>query len=80
VLGSIARSLTFLATGQLDGVLQVRGLQAVDVAAAGLIALEAGARVTDAQNGPWIVVAAPSRGTGIAAARPGLHRRLVARG
>jgi myo-inositol-1(or 4)-monophosphatase len=78
-LGSIALSLTWLATGRLDGVLQVRGLQAVDVAAAGLIAAEAGARVTDASNGPWIAVAEPSRGTGIAAARPGLHRRLIAR-
>lgn len=78
-LGSTALSLTALATGRLDAVLQVRGLQAVDVAAAGLIAGEAGARVTDAENGPWIVVAQPSRGTGIAAARLGLHRRLVAR-
>ena len=77
-LGSIALSLTSMAMGRLDGVLQVRGLQAVDVAAAGLIALEAGAHVTDAENGPWLVVAQPSRGTGIAAARPGLHRRLVA--
>jgi myo-inositol-1(or 4)-monophosphatase len=78
-LGSIAFSLTSLATGRLDGVLQVRGLQAVDVAAAGLIACEAGARVTDAEGGPWLVVAEPARGTGIAAARPGLHRRLVPR-
>ena len=77
-LGSIALSLTFLATGRIDGVLQVRGLQAVDVAAAGLIAREAGARISDADGGPWIVVAGPSRGTGIAAARPGLHRRLIA--
>ena len=78
-LGSTALSLTSLATGRLDGVLQVRGLQAVDVAAAGLIAREAGAQVTDAEGGPWIVVAEPSRGTGIAAARPSVHRRLVPR-
>jgi len=76
-LGSTALSLTSLATGRLDGVLQVRGLQAVDVAAAGLIAREAGARITDANGGPWIVVAEPSRGTGIAAGRPGVHRRLL---
>ena len=50
-LGSIALSLTSMAMARLDGVLQVRGLQAVDVAAAGLIALEAGAHVTDAENG-----------------------------
>ena len=78
-LGSIALSLTSLATGRLDGVLQVRGLQAFDVAAAGLIAREAGARVTDAESGRWIDVMHPSRGTGIAAARPALHDRLVGR-
>jgi myo-inositol-1(or 4)-monophosphatase len=77
-LGSIALSLASLAAGRLDGVVQVRGLQAVDVAAAGLIAAEAGARVTDADGGPWLVIDGPARGTGIAAARPGLHRRLLA--
>lgn len=76
-LGSIALSLTSLATGRLDGVLQVRGLGAVDIAAAGLLAAEAGARLSDAGGGPWLVVGQPDRGTGIAAARPGLHRRLL---
>ena len=76
-LGSTALSLTCLATGRLDGVLQVRGLQAVDIAAAGLIAREAGARISDANGGPWVVVSEPSRGTGIAAGRPGVHRRLL---
>ena len=80
VPGSIAWSLTALATGRLDGVLQVRGLQAVDVAAAGLIAREAGARVTAADGGPWIDLADPSTGRGIAAARPSLHRLLVGSG
>lgn len=80
VPGSIAWSLTALATGRLDGVLQVRGLQAVDVAAAGLIAREAGARVTAADGGPWIDVADPSTGRGIAAGRPSLHRLLLSNG
>ncbi len=80
VLGSIAWSLTALATGRLDGVLQVRGLQAVDVAAAGLIASEAGARVTAADGRPWIDVADPATGRGIAAGRPSVHRRLVGHG
>lgn len=80
VLGSIAWSLTALATGRLDGVLQVHGLQAVDVAAAGLIAREAGARVTASDGGPWIDLAKPSTGRGIAAARPSIHRRLVSFG
>jgi myo-inositol-1(or 4)-monophosphatase len=76
-LGSIALSLTSLATGRLDGVMQVRGLGAVDIAAAGLIAQEAGARLTDADGGPWLIVDLPDRGTGIAAARPGIHRQLL---
>jgi myo-inositol-1(or 4)-monophosphatase len=78
VPGSIAWSLTALATGRLDGVLQVRGLQAVDVAAAGLLALEAGARVTAADGGPWIDVDHPTTGRGIAAGPPAIHRVLVA--
>jgi myo-inositol-1(or 4)-monophosphatase len=80
VPGSIAWSLTALATGRLDGVLQVRGLQAVDVAAAGLIAREAGARVTAADGGSWIDVADPATGRGIAAGRPAVHRLLVGYG
>jgi myo-inositol-1(or 4)-monophosphatase len=79
-LGSIALSLTSLATGRLDGVMQVRGLGAVDIAAAGLIAEEAGAQLTDADGGPWLIVDLPHRGTGIAAARPGLHRHLLRSG
>jgi myo-inositol-1(or 4)-monophosphatase len=78
VPGSIAWSLTALAIGRLDGVLQVRGLQAVDVAAAGLLALEAGARVTAADGGPWIDVDDPTIGRGIAAGPPAIHRLLVA--
>jgi len=78
VLGSIAASLTSLALNRLDGVLQARGLQAVDIAAAGLIAREAGAVVTAADGGVWLDLADPSRGGGIAAAGPALHRRLMA--
>ncbi len=76
-LGSTALSLAYLAAGRLDGVFQASGLGAVDIAAGGLIAREAGVRVSDAAGGPWIVVADPSRGTGIAAARPAVHRLLV---
>jgi myo-inositol-1(or 4)-monophosphatase len=76
-LGSIALSLTSLANGRLDGVLQVRGLGAVDIAAAGLIAEESGARLTDANGGPWLVVGLPHRGTGIVAGRPAVHRLLL---
>ncbi len=77
-LGSTALSLTYVAAGRLDGVFQSSGLGAVDVAAGGLIAREAGVLVSDAVGGPWLVMADPSRGAGIAAARPAVHRLLVA--
>jgi myo-inositol-1(or 4)-monophosphatase len=76
--GSTALSLAWLAAGRLDGVLQVHGLQAVDIAAGGLIALEAGARVTDASGGPWLDLADLAHGRGIAAAGPTVHRTLLA--
>jgi myo-inositol-1(or 4)-monophosphatase len=76
-LGSTALSLTYVAAGRLDGVFQASGLGAVDVAAGGLIAREAGVRVSDAAGGPWLLVADPSRGAGIAAGMPAVHRLLV---
>jgi len=76
-LGSTALSLAYLAAGRLDGVLQVRGLQAVDIAAGGLLALEAGARVSDAAGGRWLDLARPAHGRGIAAGSPAVHRHLL---
>jgi myo-inositol-1(or 4)-monophosphatase len=75
--GSTALSLAWLAAGRVDGVLQVHGLQAVDIAAGGLLASEAGARVTDASGGPWLDLADLGHGRGIAAAGPAVHRRLL---
>ena len=75
--GSTALSLAWLAAGRVDGVLQVRGLQAVDIAAGGLLAMEAGARVTDSSGGPWLDLADLSHGRGIAAAGPTVHRLLA---
>jgi myo-inositol-1(or 4)-monophosphatase len=76
-LGSTALSLAYVAAGRLDGVLQVRGLQAVDIAAGGLLALEAGARVTDASGGPWLDPADLGHGRGVAAADRSLHAVLL---
>ena len=76
-MGSTALSVTYAALGRLDGVWQATGLAAVDVAAAGLIASEAGLRVTDASGGPWLDLADPWRGAGIAVGGPGIHRLLV---
>lgn len=78
-LGSTALSLCWAACGRLDGVLQVRGLQAVDIAAAGLVAREAGLRVSDADGGRWLDLRRPDHGRGVAAARPALHRLFLGR-
>ncbi len=75
--GSTALSLAWLAAGRVDGVLEVHGLQAVDIAAAGLLAREAGARVTDASGGAWLDLADLGHGRGVAAAGPTVHRRLL---
>ncbi len=78
-MGSTALSVTYAALGRLDGVWQATGLAAVDVAAAGLIAREAGLRVTDAFGGPWLDPSDPWRGGGIAVGGQAVHRLLVPR-
>jgi myo-inositol-1(or 4)-monophosphatase len=77
-LGSTALSLAYLAAGRLDGVLQIAGLQAVDVAAGACLAALAGARVTAAGGGPWLLPDGGTRGDGIAAGGPSIHALLVA--
>jgi myo-inositol-1(or 4)-monophosphatase len=72
-MGSAALSLAYVASGRFDAFVQNGGLSKWDVAAAGLIAERAGARVTDLFGGAWwsaektseparmSIVAAPSR-------------------
>jgi myo-inositol-1(or 4)-monophosphatase len=76
-LGSTALSLAYLAAGRLDGVLQVRGLQAVDIAGGGLLVIEAGGSVTDAAGGPWLDLSDPGHGRGIAAGSRRVLRSLL---
>jgi len=76
-LGSTALSLAYLAAGRVDGVVQVRGLQAVDIAAGGLLAAEAGGLVSDASGGPWLDPLDLGHGRGVAAAGPSAHRVLL---
>jgi myo-inositol-1(or 4)-monophosphatase len=79
-LGSTALSLAYLAAGRLDGVLQVAGLQAVDVAAGACLARAAGARVTGSGGGAWLGADGRTGGAGIAAGGRTVHALLVARG
>jgi myo-inositol-1(or 4)-monophosphatase len=76
-LGSAALSLVYLSDGRLDLMVQTRGLSTWDVAAAGVIVEEAGARVTDGNGGPWLDVAAPVRGVSIVAASAAQHAELL---
>ena len=70
-MGSAALALAYVASGRFDANVQNGGLSLWDIAAAGLIAERAGAKVTDLYGGPWwnvtkrpgrlSIVAAPER-------------------
>ncbi len=76
-LGSASLSLAYVANGRFDAFVQVRGLSNWDIAAAGLIAAEGGAAVTDETGGPWFDLARKSRGVGTIAAPPLHHAPLL---
>lgn len=71
-LGSAALDLCYVAAGRFDGFWELR-LKSWDVAAGGLIAEEAGARVTDLGGNPDYLQPVPS----ILAANPALHREML---
>jgi myo-inositol-1(or 4)-monophosphatase len=75
-MGSAALELAWTANGRFDAYIQLRGLSLWDIAAAGLIAEEAGVLVTDANGGPWFDLTRPSRGSGIVAAPP-VHQEAL---
>ena len=70
VLGSASLALAWVANGRFDAFVQPSGLSLWDVAAAGLIAEEGGATVTDRSGGPWFDLSRKVRGVGIVAAAP----------
>jgi len=73
VLGSATLSLAYVANGRFDAFVQLRGMSNWDVAAAGLIATEGGATVSDARGNPWFDQARPNRTVGVIAAAPAHH-------
>ena len=73
-MGSASLDLCWLAAGRTDGYWEF-GLKPWDVAAGGLIAAEAGARVTDFSGRRWSVDAA--MGSETLAASPGLHGAML---
>jgi myo-inositol-1(or 4)-monophosphatase len=72
-LGSAALDLAYLAAGRFDGYWELR-LGQWDVAAGGLIAEEAGARVTAIDGESPYLSESPS----LIAANPGLHAKILA--
>jgi myo-inositol-1(or 4)-monophosphatase len=77
VLGSSALALAYVADGRFDVFVQAGGLSAWDVAAAGLIAAESGAMVTDLAGGPWLDMARPTGKVGVVAAAAPQHAELL---
>jgi len=79
-LGSSALALAWVGCGRFDGFVQTFNLSAWDVAAAGLIAERAGARVSRLDGGPYLDLALGATDYGVIAAPPAHFdelRRLV---
>jgi myo-inositol-1(or 4)-monophosphatase len=75
-IGSASLSLAYVANGRFDAFVHSRGLSLWDVAAAGIIAAEAGATVTNAAGGPWLDMALKSRAVAVVAA-PAVHHATI---
>ena len=76
-MGSAALALAYVANGRFDAFIQQGGLSAWDVAAAGLIAERAGARVTSIDGSPWFDLGHRQASIGILAAPVAHHETLL---
>jgi myo-inositol-1(or 4)-monophosphatase len=76
-LGSSALALAYLGNGRFDVFVQLRSLSNWDVAAAGLIAEEGGAVLTDPAGGPWYDPRRRSRGVSVVGASPRHQARVL---
>jgi fructose-1,6-bisphosphatase/inositol monophosphatase family enzyme len=76
-MGSAALALAYVANGRFDAFVQEGGLSAWDIAAAGLIAAQGGATVTDLAGGPWLDIGRPERSIGLLAAPTAHHAELL---
>jgi fructose-1,6-bisphosphatase/inositol monophosphatase family enzyme len=69
--------MTYLANGRFDAYVQWQGLSTWDICAAGVIAIEGGARLTSRQGERWFDVAMPSRSIGIVGSAPQHHEAFL---
>jgi myo-inositol-1(or 4)-monophosphatase len=76
-LGSAALALAYVGNGRFDGFIQIGGLSAWDICAAGLIATEGGAVVTARDGGPWFDITRKTRSIGLIAAAPAHHATIL---
>jgi myo-inositol-1(or 4)-monophosphatase len=76
-MGSAALGLAYVANGRFDAFVQQGGLSNWDVAAAGLIAVRAGATVTDVSGGPYFEIGRAARSVSVLAAPPAHHPRIL---
>jgi myo-inositol-1(or 4)-monophosphatase len=76
-MGSASLTLAYVACGRFDLYAQGAGLSAWDVAAAGLIAERAGARVTTLEGEPWFDLATPAKKWSCLAASPRHHATML---
>jgi myo-inositol-1(or 4)-monophosphatase len=77
-MGSSALALSYVANGRFDAFIQQAGMSNWDVAAAGLIAERAGARVTAFDGGPWFDIGRGSRAVGVVASPAAHHEAILA--
>jgi myo-inositol-1(or 4)-monophosphatase len=75
-MGSAALALAYVANGRFDAFIQESGLSAWDIAAAGLIAERAGARVTAFDGSTWYDGSVKTRTANLLAAPPAHHEQL----
>jgi myo-inositol-1(or 4)-monophosphatase len=76
-MGSAALALVYLANGRFDAFIQAGGLSVWDVCAAGLIAVEGGARLTTLDGLPWFDLSRPSKSIALLGAAPAHHQTLL---
>ena len=76
-MGSAALALAYLANGRFDAFVQAGGMSAWDICAAGLIAVEGGARLSTLSGGPWFDINRPTKSIGLLGAAAVHHQTLL---
>jgi myo-inositol-1(or 4)-monophosphatase len=76
-MGSAALAIAYLGNGRFDAFVQTGGLSLWDICAAGLVAVEGGARLTSLDGGPWFDAASKSKSIGLLGASAIHHDTLL---